>query len=979
MPISYTPLANSTFLDYTSYGTTSETDVVVAYDIGSYVAAAPTDTVNVALTLSRANDPTTLLASDWATRQTTLAELNASGTLWSTYGASQNAFNDAVTALSGLGLTVLGDDPSQPDGYISSAESRTIWVQLSATDFKTLFDATLYRSTDGSNLYFWKTGLSLPTNLNGVEGLWFDFEMYGPDPAASDLSGGASAAITQGPQSIGNDAGTGHTELFASQMAELLYNFPLSNIDTPTATIGLLEPGSGDVLDPGITGTATFQSLLDRFRREAGIETPAVWYAIEHGGTSYSSSNPTERSLDVGVVTAAAPNSVMGLYAGSGFYTGATSGPGSIKGAASSTYSAYQAAFWDLEHNPAVVSASYGLKQQAMPAQNGMPGSPFAIAAQELFIDAALRNITLVQANNDYGSSWGFANGLANQSISLSSPYALMVGGTSVTTFASAPFDQTVSGAAQSVYGLAMAGDLATLWRLVEGGLTVLPSAATSSDAQLTFLEAVWNTTTITGSQWNGGGAVAGDGGVDTTQSTPWYQTAFGLTPTSVNPDGGTGRGAPDVAANAGGNLFYKWPGAAMNIVGAGDGTSAAAPLWSALIAQIDTIFHDQGLPNLGYATDLFYIAAAVAPASFNDITFGNNTSSYYFGGPLTDSAGNAITLTGYGFYAGPGYDLTTGLGTPNGTLLARALSGIAHSQMYFADQPDIIDADGQGGWTSGADQSLMLQTASSAGVQIGVTDGQGALDFFSSASAAYSWTSRLAQQSLQDDFDPNLVRLYDKFSQGTVSQTTLSASESIAVSINGAQASALRGTLTSSSGFADFSTGDGALRVARPVAIAETAGGQNDQIAIVRLRQNGEDSLTLSFYRVDDLTGAIDGLHPGDAGYAAAAQARGYQMTTGGTAINGPGYGNYAQTGLSGVDAGDLIAMTLTNNTSGNTYWAFAQANEKVDGQHVGHLWNYGANTWGWEDTKGGGDRDFNDLIVGLDFTSASGHGWLI
>ena len=46
---------------------------------------------------------------------------------------------------------------------------------------------------------------------------------------------------------------------------------------------------------------------------------------------------------------------------------------------------------------------------------------------------------------------------------------------------------------------------------------------------------------------------------------------------------------------------------------------------------------------------------------------------------------------------------------------------------------------------------------------------------------------------------------------------------------------------------------------------------------------------------------------------------------------------------------------------------------------RHVGHLWNYGLNTWGWEDTFGGGDRDFNDLIVQLDFTSTSGHGWLV
>jgi hypothetical protein len=59
--------------------------------------------------------------------------------------------------------------------------------------------------------------------------------------------------------------------------------------------------------------------------------------------------------------------------------------------------------------------------------------------------------------------------------------------------------------------------------------------------------------------------------------------------------------------------------------------------------------------------------------------------------------------------------------------------------------------------------------------------------------------------------------------------------------------------------------------------------------------------------------------------------------------------------------------------------FWAFAQANEMVAGQTVGHLWNYGLNTWGWEDTFGGGDHDFNDLVVQLDFTSAHGHGWLV
>ena len=146
-----------------------------------------------------------------------------------------------------------------------------------------------------------------------------------------------------------------------------------------------------------------------------------------------------------------------------------------------------------------------------------------------------------------------------------------------------------------------------------------------------------------------------------------------------------------------------------------------------------------------------------------------------------------------------------------------------------------------------------------------------------------------------------------------------------------------------------------------------------------MRVRQNGENSLSLSFYRVDDLAGTINGLQPGAAGYAEAAQGRQYQLSTGGTALHGPGYGNYEQAGLLNVDAGDLIAMKLVNNTTGAHFWAFARANETVNGQSVGHLWNYGLNTWGWEDTLGGGDRDFNDLIVQLDFTSASGHGWLI
>jgi hypothetical protein len=94
---------------------------------------------------------------------------------------------------------------------------------------------------------------------------------------------------------------------------------------------------------------------------------------------------------------------------------------------------------------------------------------------------------------------------------------------------------------------------------------------------------------------------------------------------------------------------------------------------------------------------------------------------------------------------------------------------------------------------------------------------------------------------------------------------------------------------MTSPFDFADFTSANGAVRVARAVAVAETAGAADDTIGIVRVRQNGENALSLTFYKVDDLTGAIDGRRPGEAGYLAAIDGRAYQLTSGGTALDGP------------------------------------------------------------------------------------------
>jgi hypothetical protein len=89
-------------------------------------------------------------------------------------------------------------------------------------------------------------------------------------------------------------------------------------------------------------------------------------------------------------------------------------------------------------------------------------------------------------------------------------------------------------------------------------------------------------------------------------------------------------------------------------------------------------------------------------------------------------------------------------------------------------------------------------------------------------------------------------------------------------------------------------------------------------------------------------LPGRIDGLAPGHPAYAAAAQAHAIQTVSGASAIAGPGYGQYGQTLLRDIDAGDIIAMRLDNLTTGPVYWGFANANEQVAGRSVGHLWKW-------------------------------------
>jgi len=169
-------------------------------------------------------------------------------------------------------------------------------------------------------------------------------------------------------------------------------------------------------------------------------------------------------------------------------------------------------------------------------------------------------------------------------------------------------------------------------------------------------------------------GLGAGGGGVSTLWAMPSYQLNAPPTLNVIEPAaqpqchiaGGNCREVPDVSADADpatGYLIYFNGSDSMKHYPAGwqgtGGTSGASPVWAALFALADAQPACAGAP-IGFANPTLYTAAAQSYASyFNDVTTGNN-----------DLLNNAGTL----YSAGPGYDMASGLGTPNAATLAPAL-----------------------------------------------------------------------------------------------------------------------------------------------------------------------------------------------------------------------------------------------------------------------------------------------------------------
>ncbi|HEX3649775.1 MAG TPA: S53 family peptidase [Pseudonocardiaceae bacterium] len=204
-------------------------------------------------------------------------------------------------------------------------------------------------------------------------------------------------------------------------------------------------------------------------------------------------------------------------------------------------------------------------------------------ALDQVFADAAALGVTVCAASGDNGSEDAETDGQQHVDYPSSSQYVLGCGGTR---------------------------------------LTAANGAATA--------ETVWN-------DGQGGGATGG--GVSDVFPVPSWQADAGV-PARVG--GGVGRGVPDVSGNADPNTGYniRVDGKAL-VIG---GTSAVAPLWSALVCRLTQALDRR----LGLLQPVLYGSAAAGrtASGFRDITEGNNGA----------------------YQAGPGWDACTGLGVPIGS-----------------------------------------------------------------------------------------------------------------------------------------------------------------------------------------------------------------------------------------------------------------------------------------------------------------------
>jgi Pro-kumamolisin, activation domain/PASTA domain/IPT/TIG domain/Divergent InlB B-repeat domain len=276
-----------------------------------------------------------------------------------------------------------------------------------------------------------------------------------------------------------------------------------------------------------------------------------------------------------------------------------------------------------------IVSTSWGICEQAI--QEGSPG--VQQAENIVFQQAAAQGQTVFSAAGDEGSddcnafrTTAPVSPVLSVDDPSSQPYVVSAGGTTI--------DNATQPASEHVW------NDGAVWGAAGGGISESwPMPSWQLDAKV---PGVINSGVVTAAN----SFESGDLGA------PY---AFCASDNPVGPSEDGCRQVPDVSADAdeftGGITIYIAAFGGWNTIG---GTSSAAPMWAGMLAEVNAspTCRAHSETNVGFLSPLLYSVASnptAYAASFNDIEVGNND-------PYGDS-----TL----FQATTGYDMASGLGTP--------------------------------------------------------------------------------------------------------------------------------------------------------------------------------------------------------------------------------------------------------------------------------------------------------------------------
>ncbi len=398
----------------------------------------------------------------------------------------------------------------------------------------------------------------------------------------------------------GSAAAAQGTSYTPNQVADI-YQFPAGTTGAGQ-TVAIIELGGG-----------FSTSDLDTYFGGLGIAVPSVTAVSVDGAANAPGSDPTgadvEVNLDIDVVGAAAPGAAQVVY------FAPNSGDQGFVDAISDAAQASPA--------PIAISISWGQSEDSWTAQG-------LTSMNEAISDAAALGITVCVAAGDNGSSDGVTGGAVHVDFPASSPYALACGGTKLVA------DPSTGVVTSEV-----------VWNE-----TAANEGATGGGVSDKFALPSWQATAGVPAQASGsGGTGTGTGG----EHHRHHQDEDAVAAGAARGSGGSasassagGRGVPDVAGNADPTTGYQvYSDGTAQVVG---GTSAVAPLWSALISRLAQATGQR----FGLIQPALYagITPGVDVAGFNDITSGNNGA----------------------YSAGPGWDACSGLGSPEGTALLKRL-----------------------------------------------------------------------------------------------------------------------------------------------------------------------------------------------------------------------------------------------------------------------------------------------------------------